>query len=378
MSKILERVVAKTTISDIVNILTNLSGTDLQSLLLEVYRNKAKNLKVKNVVKKAKKSKFVRPSTARQRDLITFDNVAYNNLPDDFKSVELSPVAPFATNSVLGGISQNGVLTTTRNVEVVGDPTSSLSILCAQGRKSLLKLDYQNADRVSMATSHRIIRQQSFKGKKGYTPHFRLFSLATAGRDQGSKIFEKEVAFKHLMYYLWLLNELNGMPEYQVNDINVTFSDVRIIEALIDKYQIDRTKLIKKSRDRRYSFFSDYSISLPSLVGTLDEFSQKLCQDYGFEKSINLLRIIEKSVVHSLREMFPHVIFSFDLERVEGAGYYSTLCFRVSAKNFEQKTFRLVGGGMTNWTQKILNSRKERFFAGAMGSELFCKFFKKP
>ena len=376
MSKILERVVSKTTVSDILNILIKLPGTDLQSLLLEVYRNKAKKLEVKNVVEKADKSKFVTPASISQRDLVAFDKVAYDSLPNDFEPVELSPVAPFGINSVLGGICQNGVLTTTRNVEVVGDPTSSLSSLCSQRRKVLLDLNHKNCERVSLATSHRIIRQQSFKGKEGYTPHFRLFSLATGGRDVGSKIFEKEVALKHLFFYLRLLDELNELTKYQVNDVTVTFSDVRIIESLMLKYQIDKLKLIKKSRDREYSIFTDYGVQLPSFIRNLDELSQDLCFEYGVEKPITLLMIIEKSVVKSLEKLFPHVTFAFDLERLEGVGYYSDLCFRVTGKNSEQKVFRLVGGGMTDWTQKMLNSKKERFFAGAMGSELFCKFFK--
>ena len=58
-------------------------------------------------------------------------------------------------------------------------------------------------------------------------------------------------------------------------------------------------------------------------------------------------------------------------------GYYTNFCFKITAKNKNKIKFPLVDGGFTDWTQKLISSKKERFLASGFGTELFCKNFKK-
>ena len=51
------------------------------------------------------------------------DKILYGILPDYFSPVELSPVSTIGANAVLTSLNAKIVLSTIRNVEVVGDPT---------------------------------------------------------------------------------------------------------------------------------------------------------------------------------------------------------------------------------------------------------------
>lgn len=63
----------------------------------------------------------------------------------------------------------------------------------------------------------------------------------------------------------------------------------------------------------------------------------------------------------------------------EGSGeYYHSLRFNVFATNRQGEEFFLIDGGLTDWTQKLLNNRKERFMTSAMGTERFLVCFRRP
>ena len=49
-------------------------------------------------------------------------------LPPEYEPVELSPLAPLGTSSVVGTVHQNKVVSTSRNSEVLSDPTNVLAL----------------------------------------------------------------------------------------------------------------------------------------------------------------------------------------------------------------------------------------------------------
>ena len=53
---------------------------------------------------------------------------AFDAVPD-YDAVDLAPVEPLGSTSVLGRIDQNNVLATARGTEVVADPTIALALL---------------------------------------------------------------------------------------------------------------------------------------------------------------------------------------------------------------------------------------------------------
>ena len=315
---ILDRIAEETGVPKIFDVLMKIPNTDLQSLLLELMDKKSFKTGVKEINFTLENNPFVEMSKVDQLTFVKFDSLAYNLLPPEYKGVELPPLVPFATNRVLADISQKRVLSTMRNSEVISDPTTALALYCAKERANKIKNFSRNSELVAMATSQRAIRQDPVK-KEGYSQHFRTFTISVAGRDVGFEQFEKENLKKHLEFFLSLLEKLNESGDYIINDITVTLSDVE-------------------------------------------------------KKQPELLSIIKDTVIKELSETFPRVIFKFDTDRK--SSYYKNLCYSISAKNKNDKLISVAGGGITDWTEILVESKKERLLVGSIGSEILCRHFK--
>jgi len=372
---IIARITRDINLENMVDILSELPPEDLQSLLLYIYNQRTHVLKPSDLMQQYRQSRFVKPCVLDQRKIVAADHIAFKILPSTFTAIEFSPVIPLGTNSILANTSQKNVLGTIRNNEVLADPTSALALECALRRTVLLQGDPKNIGLVKLATSSRSLRLQSFDDIPGFTPHFRTFSIASAGRDTGSEVFEKVTFLEHVTFYLNYLNSLAN-EGYITNHITVAFSDIRIIEKLIEKDGLDREQIGRSTQKVDFDVFKNYNISLPHSVLSVDEVSRELVSTYNLNKPIELLSIIEESVITKLRKQFPLVAFAVELNRIAGIGYYSNLCFKISAQNRAGTVFPLVDGGYTNWTQKLMNSKKERLLISGIGTELLCKLFK--
>jgi hypothetical protein len=315
---ILNRIAEETGVPEIFDVLMKIPNTDFQSLLLELMDKKSFKAGIKEINFTLENNPFVETSKIDQLTFAKFDNLAHNLLPLEYKSVELSPLVPFATNRVLANISQKRVLSTMRNSEVISDPTTALALYCAKERANKIKKNSRDSELVAMATSQRAVRQDPIK-KEGYSQHFRTFTVSVAGRDVGFEQFEKENLKKHLGFFLSLLEKLNESGDYIINDITVTLSDVE-------------------------------------------------------KKQPELLSIIKDTVVKELSETFSQVAFKFDVDRK--SNYYKNLCYSISAKNKNGELISVAGGGITNWTEILIESKKERLLVGSIGSEILCGHFK--
>ena len=100
---IVDRIVRKTGVPEIVEILVGLGATDLQSLLLEIYGRRAERGKLADLVRRYAENRFVRPSSLPPSELLALDALAFSLLPEGFEAVELSPVAPLGTTSIVTG-----------------------------------------------------------------------------------------------------------------------------------------------------------------------------------------------------------------------------------------------------------------------------------
>lgn len=150
-----------------------LPGAELQSVLLEVMRRRASARTPHDVLAQYRKDRFVRPATIDLRASLAIDTALLAEAPQ-FVAVELSPVAPLGTCSTMALTDQHRVLSALRRTEVVSDPTNVLALECA---------DRVRTEAVHLATSQRVLRAQPYPDKPGYAAHFRIFVLASAGRE---------------------------------------------------------------------------------------------------------------------------------------------------------------------------------------------------
>src|SRR5260370_880628 len=228
-SKITKRILAEAGTPRLLSILADdLAPSDLQSLLLMVYRQRVQAIREAGVLGHAERSSLLKPADVDARVFNTFDRIAFAAAAG-FDALDLSPVCPLGTNHALGGVDQNNVLTTIRNAEVLGDSTPAMALEAARRRKAAEQRSAHAP--VRLCSSHRVVRLQRFDFP-GFTPHFRLFGLATAGRDTGSSAFEIQHLREHIGFYLSLFRGLNAEGFSLANPL-VEISDLTITEALL-------------------------------------------------------------------------------------------------------------------------------------------------
>lgn len=287
-----------------------LGPSDLQSLLLEVYRLRAERRRPPEVLSDYDADRFVRPSGSSPRRLLEWERVAFSRLPPDFKPVELSPVCPLGASAVVASVSQDWSVATARNTEVVSDSTNALALEGARRRRGLLRSDSRSRQPVHLAASHRLLRAQRYRDPD-LTPHFRIFALCSAGRDTGNFRFEIEALTIHIRFYL------NALRAYLGASLALRLS------------------------------VSDFG-GIP----TFPELAEQLFAP--------------------IRVEFENVECAVDRERTSGRGYYAGPCFHIHATEPSGRELELVDGGVVDWTQGLLSNAKERLIVSGIGSERVC------
>lgn len=291
------------------NLVEKCSFPDLTSLLLDVYKEKAKKIMPKALLQQYSQNRFVQPAKANPRKALEFDLFAFSLLPKDFEAIELSPVAPLGSNSVIASVDQNNALSTIRNTEVCSDSTNVLALESATRKQRFKKENRPAQEKVKLSTSHRVLRCQKFEGANFFS-HFRLLALTTAGKDEGSFKFETESLFEHISYFIGLL--------IQSQSIGIKVRDPGVHITALD----------------------------PSRMA-----------------------ILQQNVLDPLAAKYDGLSVSFDQNRTTGRGYYRDACYHIFAKDSSGNDLLLVDGGFTNWTQLLLSNEKERFLISGLGSE---------
>jgi hypothetical protein len=306
-SKILERLQQKAGVPGLLDALTErLSPSELTSLMLEVYRRQARKRTPAQVLADYEQDRFVLPSRVDAQRLLEWERVALSSLPEGFEPVELAPVCPLGTSSVIAGVDQNWAVATSRNSEVVSDATNVLALEVASRRRQLSRNDPRSSQAVHLAAHHRLLRPQVFSGPH-QVAHFALFALVSGGRAGGGSSFELQSVATHLQIHLTALRAY--------------FGSSLVLRVVISDFS---------NRDR--------------------------------------LDALESEVLVSLRQNFENLTCHFDSERSSGRGYYSGLAFQIYAQTEHEELF-LVDGGEVNWTQKLLANAKERLVISGLGSE---------
>jgi hypothetical protein len=325
--------------------LARLPASDLRSLSLEVYRTRADAVKLSVALAQARRAPLVAPSSVGAQVAIAFDSVAFG-AASEFEALDLSPVCPFGASRALGGTSQNNVLTTIRGVEALGDPTIAMALEAARRRRS--------GELIRLCASHRVVRLQPFD-VQGFSPHFRLFGLLTAGRDTGSRRFEIEHLRTHARVYLKMFQML-AAAGFSLDKPLVEFTDLAAVEAALFAAGVTRYEI----RD---------SIRAHWLGG-----SERFLRERGIGLHVNAPHpLLESEVIEPLRAEFPEVQFRVNQARLEGLHYYRLFALRISPKAPDGNRYPVVDGGLTDWTARLLENKKERLMISGIGSEFICK-----
>jgi len=311
------RVERRVGIPDLVHTLAEeLSASDLSSLLLEVARRHAERTPPARLLARQLEDAFVRPSSTSPVDLARFDLTAFGLLPEGFLPIELAPVAPLGTSTVVAPIDQGRILSTHRSLEVLSDSTNVLALECAHRRRQQLARGERHA-LVRLAASHRLLRVPSVAAAHS-TQHFRIFSLYSAGRDRGGFAFESSALVEHIDFYLKLFSRV-GELGYRVRDPEIDLTDL----------------------------------------------------SHGSARDA-----LKEHVIARLAREHPSVPVHLSSTRTRGRGYYRLANFQLRARTPHDEVIELCDGGPVDWTAQLLSNRKERGVISGLGSERLLTAFR--
>lgn len=287
-----------------------ISGSELNSLLLEILCQKTNQISPADLLRSYEENRFVKPVAYDWIPFLEWELELLRFAKDeDFQPLELSPVSPLGSCSVLATVHQHKVLSALRGTEVTADATNVLALESSLRRRALLKKNAKSPERVRLCTTHRHTRTQVFDFP-GFTPHFKIFCLTTAGRDEGDFMFEKESLIEHLRFYKRLLDEKLGIEKSQIRLVMKDLRQAKEENALFETLQ------------------------------------------------------------QSVLEAFPEM--SCTIQKIEEANYYQGLQFKIML-TIGDREFDIADGGFVDWTQQLLHNRKERLFISGLGTELLYK-----
>jgi hypothetical protein len=310
--KIMENIAGKLGVPHIAELLADrLSGSELNSLLLEVFDRRTRNISPALLLQQYQVNRFVHPSTTDMISLLDWELQILRLLAGHaFRPVELSPAAQWGSCSVLGPVDQKKIISATRNTEIMADATNSLALYIAGIRRSGGTAASHPSDQTSagqplrFCTVHRHVRAQELK-EKIHTAHFKIGCMVTGGRDSGSFGFEST----HLLEHFKALDQL--------------FRDV---------FGISRIRF-------------------------------KLQRREGYKEGALLM---ERVMDHLKKNIRTEIIFE---DPPVTNNYYKGIQYKMIIVVGDHE-IEIADGGFVDWTQKLLEDNKERLLISGFGLEI--------
>lgn len=180
-----------------------LPASELWSLLLEVFERRAQQRTPSDLLRQWARDPFLWPASVDQRTSVAID-AQLLEAAAAFEAIELSPLAPLGVCSVVGPTSQHKVVSALRGTEVVSDPTNVLALECAGRLRREPRRD------VHLATCQRVVRAQPAPKGTGFAQHFRIFCLASAGRERRDHGFTADSLAMHVRTHVAALDRLEA------------------------------------------------------------------------------------------------------------------------------------------------------------------------
>jgi hypothetical protein len=306
MSAIVSKILQRIKQPELLSVLTSdLSGSELNSLLLEVFSDRTSKMTAPQLLNDYQKNRFVKPADLPVIELKRMElDLLELFQRHSFDPVELSPVSVLGSCSVVAPADQKKILSALRGTEVLADATNAIALHVSDLKQTNLAAAEQSR-KMKFSTFHRHLRTQSISGK-GFTPHFKIGCLVTCGVDTGSFTFEKESLNEH----------------------------ARLMAAIFQNY------------------FHSENIGF-----------RLLCRQ-GYERSEDLVHECSTFI----RSQNPGIDLTIIENPEKKNSYYSGLQYKVDIR-INGKVYEIGDGGFVNWTQQLLQNKKERMLSTGFGFE---------
>ncbi len=305
-NSVVNKILEKTGQKKLLDILAyNLSSSQLNSLLMEVYRIKTDEISPTELLHLYGTNRFVQPASSNLQEHLRLEMCLYNIAESfSFIPLDLPPVAILGSCSVMAPVNQNKVISALRGTEVVADATNSMALHICSLKKDMKPQNDEFKENFKFCNIHHHIRTQQFT-EAGFRPHFKVFSLVTSGRDHGSYNFEIDNILEHITVYKKILNEL-----FNIRNIKI-----------------------------------------------------KLIESKGFDAGKIIIREINKHLKKNMSEI---VVDIENRNENDNNQYYRGIQFKLSAI-FKDSEYEIIDGGFVNWSQQLLSDKKERLLTSGLG-----------
>jgi RimJ/RimL family protein N-acetyltransferase len=360
--RLARRIAVRRGVPDLVELLSDgLSRSELTSVLLAVSSNRTRKRQSSfaQLLSQYQSDRALVPSPFPGGRLRAIDDAAFA-AASEFEAVEIAPVQPIGLNAATG-VHQNNVVSTVRSWEVVADPTGQLALEAAQRRRA------DRSHTVRLCSSVRAMRLQP-TDVKGYSPHFRLFGLVSAGRATADEAFERDELGRHAIVMVRLLRDLG------VRVVRVELSDVRATRALLATAGVTEELVRAQVRAHKptsgLDLLAGVGVQLPLIEGDIGAALSGL--PLPAEHRSRLLRMHERTAAPLAAHL--GIPVRVEVSRLQGLGYYDT--WRLAVVVGDDAGEAAVGdGGVVDWTQAMLSDKKERLVASGIGVEYLAARF---
>jgi hypothetical protein len=244
--------------------------------MLEVVRRRAARETPATVLRRYQRDRFVRPGGTPWRSGRRAEDVLLGCLSPETEVVQLAPLVPLGTHSALATVSQHKVVTAIRACEVAADPTNALALEAAVRRARV------TSGVVRLAAVQRVTRAQRFPA--GWAAHFGLLATVTAGRDQGSRRFERAALGEQLRFAVAALRAA-GVRRVQVALTPLSEAGERIAAATAEELAAVAAPadvVMDHERAGGRGYYRDVCFKVNALVDGADDGTREEIGDGGF------------------------------------------------------------------------------------------------
>jgi hypothetical protein len=268
MATALERIVAASGYPGVIELLAErLSATDLQTLMLEVYRRRSSARTPSDVLRDYEEGRFFGASRIDFQHFDMWDAIVGPLLAGRFERLLLSPMTPLGTCSAVATVAPSWSVPTARTGEVTFDPTNVLALEVAARRRRLPRIEPRDQSTIHLAATHRVVRPQAY-ADRGLLAHFSLLALVSGGRDTGSGRFEAEAIAAHLDLYLAAFRKFLGPAR-----LRVTYTKTNPANAILSTLQaVTGRHHIELSEGKPSPLTTQASVSMFGAVATRPAF----------------------------------------------------------------------------------------------------------
>jgi len=350
-------------------LLDELAGHDLTTILLGTLAKRARRRGWRDVLDHARRSPAMHASSVDARVHHALTGLLFEAAAE-FDAIDLAPVSPAGASSC-ASVDPNNVLGAVRFAEVAADPAVGLALHAARLRTA------GSESKLRLCATQRVLRMQPTT-QPGFTPHFRLFALAGAERAAAARRdrpVERALLREQLATWARAFSRVRA-EGYRVGRVRIVLSDTRIVEACVRARGGDPDSLARGAKAHEpgsgEARLREAGIELPRAATDVAEIERVVGER---TREAGLAEALRTDIGEPLATEHPDLEVVYDAGRLQGLRYYDGPFVQVVVTRTDGLALALGDGGAVRWLGRMLSDERQRLVVTGIGAELLVKLF---